>query len=85
MGDGQLSLNDGVKDALLRTDEGFRELVTEHQALDEKIRRLSTLSYLTDDQHYTKVSLKKRKLALKDRIESFVRGYQQESSAQAET
>ena len=85
MGDGQLSLNDGVKDALLRTDESFRELVTEHQALDEKIRRLSTLSYLTDDQHYTKVSLKKRKLALKDRIESFVRGYQQESSAQAET
>ena len=27
MGDGQLSLNDGVKDVLLRTDESFRELL----------------------------------------------------------
>jgi uncharacterized protein YdcH (DUF465 family) len=77
MGDAQLSLNDGVKEALLRTDDSFRELVSEHKALDKKIRDLSNLSFLTADQHYTKVSLKKQKLALKDRIESLVRGHQQ--------
>jgi uncharacterized protein YdcH (DUF465 family) len=80
MGDGQLSLNDRVKDALLQTNQGFRELVSEHHALDQKIHHFSTLSHPTADQHYAKVSLKKQKLALKDRIESFVRGHDKNST-----
>ena len=36
MADAQLPVKDDVKAALLRTDEGFRQLVTEHQALDER-------------------------------------------------
>lgn len=65
---------DDVKAALLRTDEGFRQLVSEHQALDEKIRHLTGLTYLTQQQQYEEASLKKRKLALKDRIEAMLRG-----------
>jgi len=41
-----------TKDALLRTDDTFRELVTEHQRLDERIRQLSALAHLTDQQQY---------------------------------
>jgi len=73
MGDFQLSQNDGVKDALLRSSEDFRQLVSEHQALDQQIRQLSSLSFLTDEQQYTEASLKKRKLALKDQIEAILR------------
>jgi uncharacterized protein YdcH (DUF465 family) len=62
-----------VKASLLRTDEAFRQLVSEHHDLDERIRHLSTLSYLSDQQQYEAVSMKKRKLALKDRIEAMVR------------
>ena len=71
--DAAVRLEDDVKASLLRTDEAFRQLVTEHHDLDERIRHLSTLSYVTDQQHYEEVSLKKRKLALKDRIEAIVR------------
>ena len=31
------------KDVLLRTDENFRQLVSEHQALDERFASLSSL------------------------------------------
>jgi uncharacterized protein YdcH (DUF465 family) len=68
-----LPMKDDVKAALLRNDEGFRQLVSEHQALDERIRSLSGLSHLTDQQQFEETALKKRKLALKDRIEAIVR------------
>jgi len=64
-----------VKDVLLRTDETFRQLVTEHHILDERIRQLSSLVHLTDQQQYEEMSLKKQKLALKDRIEAMKRGH----------
>ena len=73
MADPQLPLDDDARAALLRQDEGFRQLVSEHHALDEQIRHLSSLSYLSDRQQYEETALKKRKLALKDRIESMVR------------
>jgi uncharacterized protein YdcH (DUF465 family) len=72
MADAGLPTND-VKAALLRSDEGFRQLVSEHQALDERIRQLSVLTYLSDQQRYEETALKKKKLALKDRIEAIVR------------
>jgi uncharacterized protein YdcH (DUF465 family) len=75
MADAQLRLEDAVKASLLQTDESFRKLVLEHHDLDERIRQISTLTYVTDDQRYEEISLKKRKLALKDRIESMMRGH----------
>jgi uncharacterized protein YdcH (DUF465 family) len=73
MAETQLRPSDDVKASLLRTDEAFRQLVSEHHDLDERIRHLTTLSYLTDQQQYEAASMKKRKLALKDRIEAMVR------------
>lgn len=73
MSDTQLR-EDDVKATLLRTDEGFRQLVSEHHELDEQIHRLSTQTYLTQQQQYEEARLKKRKLALKDRIEAILRG-----------
>jgi uncharacterized protein YdcH (DUF465 family) len=73
MADPQLR-EDDVKATLLRTDEGFKQLVSEHHALDEQVRHLASQSYLTQQQQYEAAQLKKRKLALKDRIEAVVRG-----------
>jgi uncharacterized protein YdcH (DUF465 family) len=75
MADAQLPDPTGdVKDVLLRTNDEFRQLVTEHHHLDERIRHFSSYPYLTDQQQYEAISLKKQKLALKDRIEAIVRG-----------
>jgi uncharacterized protein YdcH (DUF465 family) len=52
----------------------FHELISQHQALDERLRQFSTLAYLTHEQQFEELSLKKRKLALKDRIEAMRRG-----------
>ena len=75
MTDAQLPVKNPVKDSLLRTDDRFRQLVQEHQELDERIRHLSNLNYPTEQQRYEEISLKKKKLALKDRIEAILRGH----------
>jgi len=73
MADAQLPVNEDVKTVLLRTDETFRQLVTEHQTLDRKIHHLDTFAHLSDQQHYEQLALKKQKLAIKDRIEAMMR------------
>jgi uncharacterized protein YdcH (DUF465 family) len=73
MAEAQLPLKDDVKSTLFRTDETFRQLVTEHQTLDERIHQLDSFAHLTDQQRFEQLSLKKQKLALKDRIEAIVR------------
>ena len=70
MADAQLRLEDDVKTSALRNGFDLQQMVSEHQHLDEQIRTLSALSYLTDQQQYEEALLKKRKLALKDRIEA---------------
>ena len=61
------------KDVLLRTDESFRQLVAEHHDLDARVQEFSTTHHLTPQQQYEEAFLKKRKLALKDRIEATLR------------
>ena len=73
MADAQLRLEDNVNASALRSTQDLQQLVSEHHTLDEQIRHLSALSYLTEQQQYEEARLKKRKLALKDRIEAFRR------------
>jgi len=73
MADAQLRLEDNVNASALRSTQDLQQLVSEHHTLDEQIRHLSALSYLTEQQQYEEALLKKRKLALKDRIEAFRR------------
>ena len=51
-----------LKQRLLRTDEQFRQLATQHHELDERIHTLATRHYLSEPEHLEEVTLKKRKL-----------------------
>jgi uncharacterized protein YdcH (DUF465 family) len=62
-----------LKASLLQHDAAFRHLVDEHHALDEHVRQLTSLSYLSPEQQAEEAALKKRKLAVKDRIEAALR------------
>jgi uncharacterized protein YdcH (DUF465 family) len=75
MAEAQLSPDDHVRAVLLANHDEFRQLVSEHHMLDQRVQQISRLSYRTDQQHFEETSLKKRKLALKDRIETIVRQY----------
>ena len=74
MADTQLRLDDDTKPAGPRATDELQQLVAEHHELDERIHHLSTVSYLTDQQQFEEIQLKKRKLALKDRIQALLRG-----------
>ena len=73
MADAQLQ-HDDVKASLIGQNEAFRQLVSEHHRLDEHLRHLSRQTYLSLEEQYEEISLKKRKLAIKDQMEAFVRG-----------
>ena len=57
MADAQLRLEDDVKAPVLRSSQDLQQLVSEHHHLDEKIRHLSALSYLTEQQQYEEALL----------------------------
>lgn len=62
-----------LKDQLLKDDATFRQMVTEHHDLDERIKHLSSQSFLSAPEQIEEISLKKRKLRLKDQIEDALR------------
>jgi hypothetical protein len=66
---------DELKRKLLQTDEEYRQLATQHHDLDERIHHLTTRHYLSEPEQLEEVTLKKRKLHLKDQMESILRRY----------
>ncbi len=62
-----------VKHQLLETNEEYRELAVKHHTLDDRLRVLEAKQHRSDEEHVEEVSLKKRKLHIKDRMESILR------------
>jgi uncharacterized protein YdcH (DUF465 family) len=69
-----------LKELLLKTDEEFRHLATQHHELDDRLHELSSKPYLSEPEQVEEVTLKKRKLHLKDRMEDIVRRHRSEPS-----
>lgn len=64
-----------VKSLLLRSNEQYRQLSERHHQLDDRLHQLTALPYLTDSERFEEVTLKKRKLALKDQMEQMALEY----------
>ena len=62
-----------LKTRLLQSNEEFRSLATQHHELEERLHNLSSKSYLSDTEQLEEVTLKKKKLQLKDRMEEILR------------
>ena len=69
-----------VKNLLLQSDQQFRQLVEQHHQLDDRLHQLTEKHYLSDSEQFEEVTLKKRKLALKDQMEQIVREYARQHS-----
>lgn len=67
-----------LKELLLKTDEEFRQLATQHHELDDRIHELASKPYLSEPEQVEEVTLKKRKLHLKDRMEDILRRHRSE-------
>ena len=59
--------------ALLQTDEEFNQLAAQHHQLEDRLHQLTSKHYLSEPEQVEETTLKKRKLALKDRMESILR------------
>ena len=69
-----------LKAELLRTDEEFHQLVAKHHELEDRLHELTAKHYLSEPEQLEQVTLKERKLALKDKMEDILRRHR---SAQA--
>ena len=64
-----------VKNLLLQSHDQYRQLAEQHSQLDHRLHQLTDKHYLTASEQFEEVTLKKRKLALKDRMEEILRTY----------
>jgi uncharacterized protein YdcH (DUF465 family) len=67
-----------LKDELLRTDEEFHTLAAKHHELDDRLHQLTAKQYLSEPEQLEEVTLKKKKLQLKDRMEDILRRRRQD-------
>lgn len=64
-----------LKQHLLKSHDEFRQLATQHHDLDQRIHSLAGRAYLSEPEQVEEVTLKKKKLQLKDQMESILRHY----------
>jgi uncharacterized protein YdcH (DUF465 family) len=69
-----------VKNLLLQSDQQFRYLVEQHHQLDDRLHQLIEKHYLSETEQFEEATLKKKKLALKDQMETIVREYERQHS-----
>jgi uncharacterized protein YdcH (DUF465 family) len=62
-----------LKAELLRSDEEFTQLVAKHHELEDRLHELTAKHYLSEPEQIEQVTLKKRKLQLKDKMEDILR------------
>ena len=62
-----------VKSQLLQQNDQYRQLAEQHTQLDTRLHELSDKQYLSPHEEVEKVTIKKQKLALKDRMEALAR------------
>lgn len=65
-----------LKALLLQANEEFHQLVDQHHALEDRLNQLLAKPHPSEPDLLEEAELKKRKLALKDRMEAIARDYQ---------
>ncbi len=73
--------SDAVREALLEENEEFQRLTKKHQELEERLTFLSGKIFLSSEEKFEEVTLKKKKLALKDKMASLIRQHQGDKAA----
>jgi len=67
---------DLLKEELMNRDPEFRELAREHSRYEERLSELTALSYPSDEEQLEEITLKKKKLALKDQMYALIMQHQ---------
>ncbi len=73
---------DGLREQLIAVDPEFRELAREHGRYEARLTELSALAYPSDEEQLEEITLKKKKLAVKDQMHEIMLRHQK-SEAQS--
>ena len=68
-----------LRELLLQTDEEFHQLAAKHHELEDRLHELTGKHYLSEPEQVEEVTLKKRKLQLKDRMEDILRRHRKQT------
>ena len=69
-----------LKHLLIETNDEFRQLASKHHTLEHRLHELETKHFLSDAEQFEEVSIKKRKLQVKDQMEVILRNYRSGNS-----
>jgi uncharacterized protein YdcH (DUF465 family) len=72
----ETTTTDSLKEQLMTTDPEFRELAREHGRYEARLSELSALTYPSEEEQLEEVTLKKKKLAIKDQMHSIMLQHQ---------
>jgi hypothetical protein len=75
-----MTTTERLKEELMNQDPEFRELAREHTKYEQRLSELSALAYPSDEEQLEEITLKKKKLALKDQMYSMMSQYQKTQS-----
>ena len=76
----EMAKSDSLKEELMASNPEFRELAREHGRYEERLSELSALTYPSDEEQVEEVTLKKKKLALKDQMYSLMLQHEEVAS-----
>jgi len=71
-----------IKEQLMSSSADFRRLVEEHHHYEKKLRELLSHTHLSEQDHLEEINIKKKKLQLKDQMNSMVLRVKEELSHQ---
>src|SRR5262245_39515580 len=64
---------DPFKERLVRENDEYRRLFERHRTFEERLEKLNARHFLSDEEKLEAITLKKQKLALKDRMAEIAR------------
>ena len=67
--------NHEIQDLLLRESEEFQQLLKRHRELDQQLHNLMDKVSLSDSERVEEITIKKKKLAIKDRMAFMIRSH----------
>ena len=73
-------MND-IKELLMQSNEEFHQLAVKHHELEHRLHELTGKTSLSEPEQVEEVTLKKRKLHLKDQMESILRRHTETAHA----
>lgn len=71
-----------IKEHLISANPEFRRLVEEHKQYEGQLNELLSRHHMTEQDHLEEIRLKKKKLHLKDQMNSMIQKFRNELSHQ---